>query len=162
MYKRQGYINSDDCLADGAAEKVIQLFEQSPDADIVVGGIQWIDSTGKVIGRHRGEVSCLEDALDIYRFWWNQKQWVQPEVFFHRRLYDAVGGFDESFSLAFDFDFWLRVLRLRPKVIFTDSTLVQFRRHDEQRSVEFERANEEIRLAVERQLQDQTLSLIHI
>ena len=149
-----GYINSDDCLAEGAAERVLRAFDENPDTDIVFGAVEWIDSQGKKIGDHRGAVTCLEDALNIYEFWWEGKQWVQPEVFFRRALFDQVGGFDETYSLAFDFDFWVRVLRLRPTVVAIPDTLIHFRRHDQQRSVDFERANDEIRRAVIRQLDD--------
>jgi glycosyltransferase involved in cell wall biosynthesis len=149
-----GYLNSDDCLADGAASAVCDAFSRHPNADIVFGGVDWIDEDNQVIGHHRGQISSLENVLDIYGFWWNDKQWVQPEVFFRRRLYDAVGGFDESFSLAFDFDFWVRILRLRPKVVSIPQTLVRFRRHSRQRSNDFDRANDEIRRIVLRELND--------
>ena len=154
-----GYINSDDCLTAGAARVVCESFAQYPEAGIVFGGVDWIDKNGRVIGSHHGEILNLEQILDIYAYWWNQKQWVQPEVFFRRSLYESVGGFDESYSLAFDFDFWVRILRLRPRVISVPQTLVCFRRHDQQRSQDFERANSEIRRAVARELKDQACPL---
>lgn len=149
-----GYINSDDCLTIGAAQVVSEAFARHPEAGIVFGGVDWIDKESRVIGSHRGEIFNLEQILDVYAYWWNRKQWVQPEVFFRRSLFDEVGGFDESFSLAFDFDFWIRILRLRPLVISVPQTLVRFRRHDQQRSQDFERANSEIRRAVARELGD--------
>ena len=149
-----GYLNSDDCLVAGAVSAVCEAFGSHPDADIVFGGVDWIDKDGLVIGHHRGQISSLENVLDIYAFWWNKRQWVQPEVFFRRNLYEAVGGFDESFTLAFDFDFWVRILRLRPRVVSIPQTLVRFRRHDQQRSNDFIRANDEIRRVVLRELND--------
>jgi glycosyltransferase involved in cell wall biosynthesis len=149
-----GYINSDDCLTEGAARIVCEAFARYPDAGIVFGGVNWIDKDGEIIGHHHGEILNLEQILDIYAYWWNRKQWVQPEVFFRRSLYDRAGGFDESFALAFDFDFWIRALRLRPVVISIPETLVRFRRHDQQRSMDFERANSEILRAVAREIQD--------
>jgi glycosyltransferase involved in cell wall biosynthesis len=155
-----GYLNSDDCLVDGAASAVCDAFSRNSEADIVFGGVDFIDQDNQVIGHHRGEISSLENVLDIYAFWWTKKQWVQPEVFFRRHLYEAVGGFDESFSLAFDFDFWVRTLRLRPKVVSIPQTLVRFRRHGQQRSNDSDRANDEIRRAVLRQLNDATCPLV--
>jgi glycosyltransferase involved in cell wall biosynthesis len=151
-----GYINSDDCLAEGAAKAVLDAFRSDNNAGIVVGEVDWIDQDGNITGHHRGQITCLEDILDIHRVWWGKKQWVQPEVFFRRTLYEQVGGFDESYSLAFDFDFWVRVLRLRPKVISIPKTLVRFRRHDQQRSADFDSANNEIRRSVSVQLEDPT------
>jgi glycosyltransferase involved in cell wall biosynthesis len=149
-----GYINADDCLVNGAASAVCDAFSRHPEAGIVFGGVDWIDDDNQVIGHHHGQISSLENVLDIYSFWWKKKQWMQPEVFFRRHLYEAVGGFDERFSLAFDFDFWVRILRLRPKVISIPQTLVRFRCHDQQRSNDFERANNEIRHTVLRELND--------
>jgi glycosyltransferase involved in cell wall biosynthesis len=154
-----GYLNSDDCLADGAAPTVCHAFSRHPEADIVFGGVDWINKDTQLIGHHHGEISSLENVLDIYAFWWNEKQWVQPEIFFRRHLYEAVGGFDENISLAFDFDFWVRILKLRPKVISIPQTLARFRCHDEQRSNDFERANDEIRSIVLRELNDSTCPL---
>lgn len=151
-----GYINSDDCLVPGAADAVMETFTSTPEVDIVVGEVDWIDQDGNVIGHHKGQIASLEDVLDIHNVWWGKKQWVQPEVFFRRKLYEQVGGFDESYSLAFDFDFWVRVLRLRPKVVSIPKTLVRFRRHDQQRSNDFDRANDEIRRSVSVQLEDLT------
>jgi glycosyltransferase involved in cell wall biosynthesis len=149
-----GYINSDDCLTEGAAQVVCEAFDRHPEAGIVFGGVDWIDQDGRLIRRHHGEIRCLEHILDIYAYWWNRKQWAQPEVFFRRSLYDAAGPFDETFTLAFDFDFWIRLLRLRPVVVSVLQTLVRFRRHAQQRSTDFERANSEIRQAVIRELND--------
>jgi glycosyltransferase involved in cell wall biosynthesis len=154
-----GYINSDDCLTAGAARVVCETFARHPGAGIVFGGVDWIDKDGRSFGSHHGEILNLEHILDIYAYWWNRKQWVQPEVFFRRSLYDAAGGFDESYSLAFDFDFWIRILRLRPLVISVPETLVRFRRHDQQRSTDFERANSEIRRVVAREVQDPSCPL---
>jgi glycosyltransferase involved in cell wall biosynthesis len=154
-----GYINSDDCLTGGAVQVICEAFDRHPEAGIVFGGVDWIDKDGTLIGRHHGEILCLEQSLDIYAYWWNRKQWAQPEVFFRRSLYEAVGGFDENFTLAFDFDFWIRILRLRPLVISVPQTLVRFRRHDQQRSTDFERANSEIHRAVIRELNDPSCPL---
>ncbi len=156
-----GYINSDDCLTEGAAEVVLETFRSDDNIDIVVGEVDWIDQHGSTIGHHKGQIARLEDVLDIHNVWWGKKQWVQPEVFFRRKLYEEVGGFDESYSLAFDFDFWVRVLRLRPKVISIPNTLVRFRRHDQQRSNDFDRANDEIRRSVSVQLEDPTCPITH-
>lgn len=154
-----GYINSDDCLMAEAARVVCEAFARYPEAGVVFGGVDWIDKDGRSIGKHHGEILTLEHILDLRAYWWNRKQWVQPEVFFRRTLYEAAGGFDESYSLAFDFDFWIRILRLRPLVISVPQTLVRFRRHDKQRSTDFERANAEICRAVGREVQDPSCPL---
>ena len=81
-----GFLNSDDCLADGAAEAVVAAFASDPDLDLVYGEVEWIDADGRSQGIHKGEISSFAEVLDIYRVWWNKKQWVQPVVFWRRSL----------------------------------------------------------------------------
>jgi len=103
-----GFINGDDCLLPGAAESVLKIFAENPEVDLVCGEIEWIDVDGDVQGSHTGRINSLREMLDIYNVWWNRRQWVQPEVFYRRSLWERVGGFDTQYHLAFDYDFWVR------------------------------------------------------
>lgn len=154
-----GYLNSDDCLCDGAAEHVLTLFAEDPNVDIVVGEVTFIDENGDCIGHHAGRINTLEDILDIYSFWWAKGQWIQPEVFFRRTLFNKLAGYDTGYSLAFDFDFWVRALHAGAQVFYTNNTLVNFRKHELQRSQNFTSANQEIRTIVSRFLRDAGCSL---
>src|SRR3954469_1906249 len=55
-----GFINSDDCLTEGAAQAVCEAFLRFPKADIVFGAVDWIDKDGRIIGQHHGEILNLE------------------------------------------------------------------------------------------------------
>jgi len=147
-----GYLNGDDCLQPGAAAKVLQFFERHPEVDLVYGRVEWIDAEGRSDGWHQGRISSLSEALDIYRVWWSERQWVQPEVFFRRSLWERVGLFNTSYHLAFDYEYWVRCLRAGARVAFLDEPLVQFRRHAEQKSAAAEQAADEIRSIVQAQL----------
>ena len=103
-----GYLNSDDVLADGAAEAVLETFEQYPEVDLVYGEVEWIDENGIITGRHRGDISTVTEMLDIYNVWWADRQWVQPEVFWRRSLWERVGDFSSEYDLAFDYQYWVR------------------------------------------------------
>ena len=140
-----GFLNGDDALTPSALKKVGAAFSAEPNADIVHGGVEWIDFEGRPLGTHLGDMNSLEDALDIFRVWWGNRQWVQPEVFYRRALKDRVGVFDERYHLAFDYDFWVRCFRAGARVSRLPATLVRFRRHDAQKSVDATRANNEIR-----------------
>jgi glycosyltransferase involved in cell wall biosynthesis len=147
-----GFLNSDDCLAAGAAEAVLAAFNSDPDLDVVYGQVEWIDGAGRSLGFHQGEISSLADVLDIYRVWWNKKQWVQPEVFWRRSLWDRVGPLNETYDLAFDYEYWVRCFEKRIKVRRVPQVLAQFRRHPGQKSTDSAKAAVEIRSVVAQRL----------
>ncbi len=149
-----GFLNGDDAFIPGALKKVCATFAAEPNADIVHGGVEWIDFEGRPLGTHLGDMTSLEDALDIFRVWWGNRQWVQPEVFYRRALKERVGVFDERYNLAFDYDFWVRCFRAGARASRVPETLVRFRRHDAQKSVDATRANDEIRAILAEHLAD--------
>ena len=149
-----GFLNGDDALTPGALKTVCAAFAAQPDADIVHGGVEWIDFDGHPLGTHLGDMNCLEDALDIFKVWWGNRQWVQPEVFYRRALKERAGDFDERYHLAFDYDFWVRCFRAGARVVRLPETLVRFRRHDAQKSVDAASANDEIRAILAEHLAD--------
>lgn len=149
-----GFINADDVLLPGALQAVLEKFEREPEAEIVYGEVEWIDAEGRSTGSHAGKISDLEDALDIYRVWWSERQWVQPEVFYRRALKERVGAFDPRYNLAFDFDFWVRCFRAKARVMRIPEPLVQFRIHGNQKSRAATQAADEIRAIVRHHLDD--------
>jgi glycosyltransferase involved in cell wall biosynthesis len=147
-----GFLNADDVLLPGSLQKVCERFATDPAADLVYGGVDWIDFEGRPMGSHFGDISDLEEILDIFTVWWGERQWVQPEVFFRRTLKERVGTFDERYHLAFDYDFWVRCFLAGARVSRLQAPLVQFRRHAAQKSTEVDRANREIRAILREQL----------
>lgn len=147
-----GFINGDDCLLPGAAERVVTYFAEHPEIDLVCGGIEWIDGHGAPLGRHAGRIESLAEVLDVYGVWWRERQWVQPEVFYRRSLWERVGGFDTSYHLAFDYDFWVRCFLSGARVAHVPFPLARFRLHDAQKSTAAGRAADEIRAIVRRHL----------
>jgi glycosyltransferase involved in cell wall biosynthesis len=142
-----GYVNSDDLLADGAAETVLETFDKHPDVDLVYGEVEWIDMNGNVTGYHRGDISTLEEVLDIYNVWWAGRQWVQPEVFFRRSLWERVGEFSHDYDLGFDYHYWVRCFLAGVRVKRIPRVLARFRKHAEQKSARAFEAACEVRNA---------------
>jgi hypothetical protein len=147
-----GYINSDDCLVDGAANAVLAAFEDDPSLDLVFGEVDWIDETSRVRGHHAGNISSLAEVLDIYKVWWNNRHWVQPEVFWRRSLSDKVGPFNARYDLAFDYEYWTRCFQAGARVRKIPRTLARFRRHPAQKSSNSALAANEIRETVQQAL----------
>jgi glycosyltransferase involved in cell wall biosynthesis len=147
-----GFLNADDCLSEGAAQAVLHEFEQDPALDLIYGEVDWIDESGALRGHHSGCISNLQEMLAIYDVWWRGRQWVQPEVFFRRSLWERVGQFNTEYDLAFDYDYWVRCFQAGAKVKRIPRTLAQFRRHSAQKSVRADQAANEIRDIVSKAL----------
>jgi len=143
-----GFLNSDDCLADGAAQAVLEEFHRDPELDLLYGEVEVIDAQGAHVRTHRGHISSLAEILDIYEVWWGNRQWVQPEVFFRRRLWERVGPFDTRYRLAFDYDYWVRCFLAGAKVKRIPRVLARFRLHENQKSRAAVEAADEIRSIV--------------
>lgn len=147
-----GFINADDVLLPGALDAVTAAFAADPELDLVYGEVEWIDAEGRSQGHHAGNISTLGEVLDLQRVWWANRQWVQPEVFFRRQLWERVGAFDTRYNLAFDFDYWVRCFLADARVKRLPRPLVQFRLHEAQKSAASRRAADEIRAIVGRAL----------
>jgi hypothetical protein len=147
-----GFLNADDLLTAGAARAVLNYFAAHPEIDLVCGQVEWIDENSQVTGQHIGRITSLAEVLDIYRVWWADRQWVQPEVFFRRALWEKAGGFDTSWNLAFDYDFWVRCFQAGARVAHLPIPLARFRRHAGQKSTASRQAADEIRAIVQQHL----------
>ena len=147
-----GFINGDDLLVPGTAQRVLAFFREHPDIDLVYGQIEWIDREGNPSGVHSGRIRSLPEMLDIYNVWWRKRQWVQPEVFFRRSLWEKVNGFDTRWNLAFDYDFWVRCIIAGARTAHIPEVLARFRIHSAQKSNAAEKAADEIRAIVRQHL----------
>ncbi len=147
-----GFINADDVLLPGVLGAVAAAFAEDPELDLVYGEVEWINAEGRSQGHHAGNISTLGEVLDLQRVWWADRQWVQPEVFFRRRLWERVGSFDTRYNLAFDFDYWVRCFLANARVKRLPRPLVQFRLHEAQKSSASRQAADEIREIVGRAL----------
>lgn len=152
-----GFINSDDGLLPGAARRVLEEFQKHPEIDIVVGGVQFIDAFGEPQKLHYGRIESLEEMLDLYSVWWKERQFVQPEVFWRRSLWDKVGPFDTRYNLAFDYDYWLRCFRAGARVQHIHQPLAEFRLHPNQKSTAATAAANELRDILQRALEQPSL-----
>jgi len=151
-----GFINGDDLLMPGCAQRVLDYFREHPDIDLVYGQVEWIDRSGKPSGLHSGRIGSLPEMLDIYNVWWRKRQWVQPEVFFRRRLWEKVNGFSTRWNLAFDYDFWVRCIASGARTAHIPEVFARFRIHSGQKSSATEAAADEIRAIVRGHLDART------
>jgi len=121
------YLNSDDTLLPGTLAYVARAFIDRPDVDLVYGHRVVIEREGYEIGRwvlppHDYELTKWVDFIP------------QETLFWRRRVWDAIGPFDESFQFALDWDFILRAQAAGFKFKRLPRFLACFRVHDMQKT----------------------------
>lgn len=104
-----GWLNSDDLYLPGAAARALAVFDTEPDVVLVYGEGEHVDVNGHPLGRY--PTRSMPTPLAA---WADGCHICQPTAFFRRSAFDAVGGLDTGLATAFDYDFWLRLLRAFP------------------------------------------------
>ncbi|MBN2360545.1 MAG: glycosyltransferase [Deltaproteobacteria bacterium] len=100
-----GYLNCDDLLLPWAIETVVAAFQRRPDIDLVYGdAIEWRPDHDRCTLVVQPPAPLLQTYLE------RGGHLAQPAVFFRRRLFERLGGFDGRFRLLGDHAFWLRAL----------------------------------------------------
>jgi glycosyltransferase involved in cell wall biosynthesis len=95
------YLNSDDAWFPWSLETVVGAFAARPDADLVFGdGVKLKEDTGSQRLRLFGPFDRVSLA--------NYESLMQPAVFWRRRVYERLGGFDADMRYVADLDYWLR------------------------------------------------------
>lgn len=96
-----GWLNSDDRLAPGALAHVARIYQSHPDAAMIYGDIQEVDSLDRPVHlKHMANFGLPALLLG--------KNMGQPGVFITRRGYAALGGLDETLHYALDFEYFVR------------------------------------------------------
>ena len=120
-----GWINSDDILLPGSLLAVAEHFAVNPQVDVVYGHRVLIDHNGDDIGRwivpeHDSEALKWADYVP------------QETLFWRRNIWEKVGGLDESFRFALDWDLLLRFEEQGATIERLPYFLGGFRIYDEQ------------------------------
>lgn len=138
------YINSDDYYLPGALEKVARYWVEHPDCDLVHGQCEIVDHVGALVRLQQGDIRSLEQCLDLWGVWWGGGNFVQPEVFWTRRMTEKIGPFREDLHWVMDYDYWARIFAVGGRAGFIDDRLAAFRLHPLQKSTQPERTANEL------------------
>lgn len=94
-------LNADDFYYPGALKSVMQAYLESG-ADVVYGDVCHIQELSNVCLIKRGvpHLDRMKETMTL----------IHPAVFVTRKVYDAVGGFNEHYRIAADYDFLLRTV----------------------------------------------------
>jgi glycosyltransferase involved in cell wall biosynthesis len=124
------WINSDDLLAPGALQRVAVAFRTAPH-NLIMGNVQHFgsDTQGAYVVRQR---HVRFDSL--VQMWRLSAVWQQPGTFFPGRLWQQVGGLDETLHYAMDYDLLCRFLATS-STTYVDRVLARFRLHDASKGI---------------------------
>lgn len=111
------WLGADDILFPGALESVYSLRHEYPEVKWITGLPHLISERGVGLPAHGtaafyrnpGGFSRTALQLGLHAGEANHGFVQQEGTFWHRTLWEKVGGLDTSLSLAFDFDLWCRM-----------------------------------------------------
>ncbi len=138
------YLNSDDYYLPGTLHAVAEYFTNHREIDLLHGRCCYVDTYGELIGEQIGSIHTFDEIIDLWGVWWQKRQFVQPEVFWTKRISDRVGLFNESLYFVMDYEYWCRILLTGGKVGTIDRALTCFRFTDTQKSSQSERVADEL------------------
>lgn len=130
-------IDQDDLMMENRLERQLDFLDKRPEIAVAGTWGEVIDENGKVSGRTRMPVrneEILGSALFCGYFL------MHPSVMFRKDLVAASGKYDESLSLAEDFDLWMRLLLKKYKLANIPEFLTKFRYHRKSSSRRFPEA----------------------
>ena len=153
------YLNSDDYYLPGALQAVAEHFRSEPQCDLVHGRCRFVDQAGTKIGEQFGNIETFCEILDLWGVWWQRRQFVQPEVFWTRRVTEKIGPLRDDLHYVMDYNYWMRILKAGGKVGHLDREVACFRRTPEQKSTHSARVSEELLKVVETELWDRSTEI---
>ena len=133
-------IGDDDLCLPGRIRRQVEVFDRHPETGVVHGDAIVIDSDGRQTGVWPS--AEFTPAALVQSFFRSHNHLVDPSRMVHRRVYEAVGGYDDRYPLANDFDFFLRAGREFRFRHVAGGPLVAIRRHGANTSDESARARE--------------------
>lgn len=97
-----GWLNSDDIYYPKACLRIMKIFEENPDINVVYGNAYHIDEVDNVIEEYYTEDFDYEKLKEVCFI-------CQPALFFRKSLVDKYGYLDDTLQYCMDYDYWLRL-----------------------------------------------------
>lgn len=131
--------DADDVSDRTRLECQVELLDSRPEVALVAAHHRRIDDEG----RHRGDRIVPTEPLDIRWRLLFLNAFAHSAVTFRRDVVDAIGGYDERYRYAQDYDLWSRLARSHP-VVAVPEVLVSYRRSSNSLTATFARAGDEV------------------
>lgn len=102
------WLNTDDYYPDAdVLARVARRFAQADKPDVVYGEAVFVNEAREF--QKQGYINRKPETL--LRSFEHQVGIIQPSVFIHRRVFEAVGGPRVDFNYAMDYEYWVRIAR---------------------------------------------------
>jgi glycosyltransferase involved in cell wall biosynthesis len=119
------YLNSDDLYYPTTIQVIVDYFNENPDAMFVYGDALAIDHNNKSYERrHHVKATDFHELVHYGDFI------VQPATFWRRSVWEEFGGFDETYTYVFDYEYFLRISQ-SIKLYYIPQLLTQERIHSQ-------------------------------
>jgi glycosyltransferase involved in cell wall biosynthesis len=133
-------LGHDDVALPDRIARQVAIFDRFPDTGVVHGDAVTIDGSGRTVGSWRSGEYPRRLLIDLLVRRLNNL--VDPSTMIHRRVYDAIGGYDAAFPMCNDFDLWLRAARGFRFRHVANGPVILYRRHGGNTSDESHRGQE--------------------
>lgn len=113
------FIDADDIWLNNKIELQLQLFEQNPETELVIGFLQRVykdcnDKSAKIFAGDESGIFVLSLGCTLIR----------------EKVFEQVGNFDEELTMSEDFDWFLRTRELGIKAEVHCDTVQLYRQHE--------------------------------
>jgi glycosyltransferase involved in cell wall biosynthesis len=109
------WLNADDEFAPGAVAHVMELFERHPEVDVVTGGCRRVYADGSE--------AVTQVPAGFERRMALKNEIEQPSTFWRAAVHRRAGELDESYRLAFDWEWWNRLSQAGARWLTTPQVL---------------------------------------
>jgi len=123
-----GWLNSDDIYYPQTLTRVLELFDEHPDVDVVYGRAHHIDEGGAIIEEYPTSKWSFEEMIDHCII-------SQPAAFFRREVVKRFGGLDQTHKYCVDYEFWIRLAKKGAQFLYVPEFFAATRLHDAAKTV---------------------------
>lgn len=119
-------MHGDDVMLPNRLERQLAFVREHPDVDVISSLVEWIDETGRIVGRSRSPLTDPKAVAEIVAAG-RTVAFPHPAVMFRRSAIVAVGGYDQEFFPAEDTELWNRAAQAGHKVLVQPEVLLRYR-----------------------------------
>jgi glycosyltransferase involved in cell wall biosynthesis len=112
-----GIINAGDRYTVDAVSTAVKILKENPEFDFVYGDLIYTDE------KENPQFLVKGDRNYQKKIYYTMPSLIHPTVFLKRDAYKLCGLYDESYRLAMDYEFLLRITRYGKKGIYVEDTL---------------------------------------
>ncbi len=129
------WLNSDDRFMNQTLWRFAELFQDNPDAGVVVGAGRIVNQKGEEIYFKEPQTEITIESLFT---WLNNGNFMQPSSAFSKSVWSLTGGLDENVHIALDLDFWLRIAAAGVRFVTCSELLSEALSHPQAKTTAYE------------------------